>query len=97
MRDAWRDGNVTFDGRRYQVDGAIVSPKPLQPAGIPLWIAGGGEKVTLKIAANYAQYTNFSAAPDEFARKSEILAGHCREVGSDYDAIVRSANVNTVL
>lgn len=51
MRDAWRDGRVSFDGRHYQVDGAIVAPKPLQPNGLPLWIAGGGEKVTLRIAA----------------------------------------------
>jgi alkanesulfonate monooxygenase SsuD/methylene tetrahydromethanopterin reductase-like flavin-dependent oxidoreductase (luciferase family) len=79
------------------VHDAIVAPKPLQPGGIPLWIAGGGEKVTLKIAAKYAQYTNFSADHDEFAHKSEILAGHCREVGTDYDAIVRSANVNAVI
>ena len=97
MREAWRDGRVTFSGRHYQVEGAIVEPKPLQPEGIPLWIAGGGEKVTLKIAAKYAQYTNFSAEPEEFARKSEILAGHCRDVGTDYDAIVRSANVNAIL
>jgi alkanesulfonate monooxygenase SsuD/methylene tetrahydromethanopterin reductase-like flavin-dependent oxidoreductase (luciferase family) len=69
----------------------------LQQKGIPLWIAGGGEKVTLKIAAKYAQYTNFSADPEEFTRKSEILAGHCREVGTDYDAIVRSANVNAIV
>jgi F420-dependent oxidoreductase-like protein len=96
MRDAWRDGRVTFEGRHYQVNDAIVAPKPLQ-AAIPLWIAGGGEKVTLKIAAQYAQYTNFSAEPDEFVHKSEILAGHCREVGTDYDAIVRSANVNAVI
>jgi F420-dependent oxidoreductase-like protein len=95
MRDAWRDGRVTFAGKHYQVDGAIVAPKPLQQ--IPLWIAGGGEKVTLKIAAKYAQYTNFSADPDEFAHKSEILAGHCRDVGTDYDAIIRSANVNAIL
>jgi F420-dependent oxidoreductase-like protein len=97
MRDAWRDGRVTFDGRHYQVDDAIVAPKPLQDGGIPLWIAGGGEKVTLKIAAKYAQYTNFSADPDEFTRKSEILAEHCREVGTDYDAITRSANVNAIV
>jgi F420-dependent oxidoreductase-like protein len=97
MRDAWREGRVSFDGKHYQVDGAIVQPKPLQENGIPLWIAGGGEKVTLKIAAKYAQYTNFSADPEEFTRKSEILAGHCREVGTDYDAIVRSANVNAIL
>lgn len=97
MRDAWRDGTVTFDGKHYQVSGAIVEPKPLQAGGIPLWIAGGGEKVTLKIAARYAQYTNFSADPDEFTHKSSILAGHCREVGSDYDAIIRSANVNAIV
>jgi len=97
MRDAWRHGRVSFEGKHYQVDGAIVSPKPLQPEGIPLWIAGGGEKVTLKIAAKYGQYTNYSADPDEFAHKSKILAGHCRDVGTDYDAIVRSANVNAIL
>ena len=97
MRDAWRDGRVSFSGKHYQVDGAIVAPKPLQDGGIPLWIAGGGEKVTLKIAAKYAQYTNFSADPEEFAHKSEILAGHCREVGTDYGAIVRSANVNAII
>ncbi|GAS94314.1 luciferase-like protein [Mycolicibacterium canariasense] len=97
MRDAWRDGRVTFDGKHYQVNDAIVAPKPLQPGGLPLWIAGGGEKVTLKIAAKYAQYTNFSSTPDDFARKSQILAEHCRAVGTDYDAIVRSANFNAVL
>jgi F420-dependent oxidoreductase-like protein len=97
MRDAWRDGAVTFAGKHYQVDGAIVAPKPLQDGGIPLWIAGGGEKVTLKIAAKYAQYTNFASAPDVFENKSEILAGHCREVGTDFDKIVRSTNVNVVI
>jgi F420-dependent oxidoreductase-like protein len=97
MRDAWRDGKVSFDGRHYQLDGAIVAPKPLQDGGIPLWIAGGGEKVTLKIAAKYAQYTNFTSEPEGFAQKSQILADHCRDVGTDFDAIVRSANINPVL
>ncbi len=97
MRAAWRDGRVSFEGRHYQVDGAIVAPTPLQPGGPPLWIAGGGEKVTLKIAAKYARYTNFTAAPEEFAHKSEVLAGHCREVGTEFGEIVRSANVNAVL
>ena len=97
MRTAWREGVVTFDGKHYQVDGAIVAPKPLQRDGIPLWIAGGGEKVTLRIAAKYAQYTNFTSEPEGFAHKSDILAGHCSEVGTDYDAIVRSANINVVV
>jgi F420-dependent oxidoreductase-like protein len=97
MRNAWRDGKVSFTGKHYQVDGAIVAPKPLQESGIPLWIAGGGEKVTLRIAAQYAQYTNFSPEPAAFARKSEVLAQHCRDLGTDFDAIVRSVNVNAVV
>jgi F420-dependent oxidoreductase-like protein len=97
MREAWRDGEVSFAGKEYQVDGAIVQPKPLQGNGIPLWIAGGGEKVTLRIAAKYAHYTNFSPEPDTFVHKSEVLAQHCREVGTDFGAIVRSVNVNAVV
>ncbi|MFY2861980.1 LLM class F420-dependent oxidoreductase [Mycobacterium sp. THU-M104] len=97
MRAAWRDGKVSFAGRHYQVDGAIVAPKPLQDNGIPLWIAGGGEKVTLRIAAQYARYTNFTPEPEAFARKSEVLARHCREVGTDFGGIVRSVNINAVV
>jgi alkanesulfonate monooxygenase SsuD/methylene tetrahydromethanopterin reductase-like flavin-dependent oxidoreductase (luciferase family) len=97
MRDAWRDGKVSLDGKHYQVDGAIVQPKPLQDNGIPLWIAGGGEQKTLRIAAKYAQYTNFTGEPEGFKHKSEVLAGHCRDVGTDFDAIVRSVNVNSII
>ncbi|MGF2952766.1 LLM class flavin-dependent oxidoreductase, partial [Mycobacterium sp. THU-M116] len=97
MRAAWRDGKVSFAGRHYQVDGAIVAPKPLQDNGLPLWIAGGGEKVTLRIAAQYARYTNFTPEPEAFAHKSEVLAQHCREVGTDFDGIVRSVNINAVV
>jgi F420-dependent oxidoreductase-like protein len=97
MRDAWRDGKVSFDGKHYQVDGAIVEPKPLQDNGIPLWIAGGGEKVTLRIAAQYAQYTNFTPELEAFKHKSEVLAAHCSAAGTDFDAIVRSANFSAII
>ena len=97
MQQAWRTGSATLDGKHYQVDNAIVRPLPLQEGGIPTWIAGGGEKVTLKIAAKYAQYTNFSGAPEEFDAKSALLREHTIAVGTDFDAIVRSSNYNTVI
>jgi F420-dependent oxidoreductase-like protein len=97
MHQAWTTGTATLDGKYYQVDGAIVRPLPLQEGGIPMWIAGGGEKVTLKIAAQYASYTNFNGGPEVFTRKSELLRGHCERVGTDFDAIVRSSNFNTVI
>lgn len=97
MRQLWTAGTATLAGKYYQVDGAIGSPRPVQDGGIPLWIAGGGERRTLRIAAKYASYTNFDATPDVFKRKSEVLAQHCQEVGTDFDAIVRSANFNVVI
>ncbi len=97
MRQAWTTGSATLDGKHYQVDGAIVEPKPLQDGGIPLWIAGGGEKVTLKIAAKYAQYTNFDGTLDGFTHKSAVLRDHCVSVGTDFDAITRSANYNIAI
>jgi len=60
-----------------------------------MWIAGGGEKKTLRIAAQYADYTNFSA--DVFESKSEILAAHCADIGRDFAQITRSTNINVVI
>jgi F420-dependent oxidoreductase-like protein len=97
MRQLWTDGVATLDGKHYQVDGAICRPLPLQDGGIPFWIAGGGEKKTLRIAAQYAQYTNFDSTPDVFRRKSEILAQHCKDVGRDFDEITRSGCYNVVI
>ncbi|MGN6607863.1 MAG: LLM class F420-dependent oxidoreductase [Jatrophihabitans sp.] len=97
FRQAWTQGTATLAGKHYQVDGAIVRPLPLQRGGIPLWVAGGGERKTLRIAAQHAQYTNFDGTPEVFRRKSEILAEHCREVGTDFDAITRSANYNIII
>jgi F420-dependent oxidoreductase-like protein len=97
MKQAWTTGTATLQGEHYQVDNARFSPLPLQKGGIPIWVAGGGEKVTLRIAAKYADYTNYGGSPDEFTRKSELLRQHTREVGTDFEHIVRSANYNVVI
>jgi alkanesulfonate monooxygenase SsuD/methylene tetrahydromethanopterin reductase-like flavin-dependent oxidoreductase (luciferase family) len=98
MRQLWSTGRASLDGEHYQVDGAICRPLPLQDGGIPLWIAGGGEKKTLRIAAKYAQYTNFAGGNlEQFQRKSEILAQHCKDVGTDFEAITRTSNHNVLI
>jgi F420-dependent oxidoreductase-like protein len=97
MRQAWTTGTATLQGEHYQVEGALFHPQPLQQGGIPIWIAGGGEKVTLRIAAEYAQYTNFDGSPDGFEHKSALLRQHCLDAGTDFGAITRSANYNTIV
>jgi F420-dependent oxidoreductase-like protein len=105
FRQMWTQGSATHAGRHYTVDGARCAPRPLQGTsvpgsranGIPLWVAGGGEQKTLRIAARYADYTNFSGMPDEFAHKSEVLRAHCAQEGRPFEEIVRSANFNVVI
>lgn len=97
MREAWSVGEVTFHGEHYRMDGAIVQPRPLQTGGIPLWIAGGGERKTLRTAARYADYTNFDGTPEGFAHKSEVLRQHCADLGRDPSEITRSANYNVAI
>ncbi len=97
IQQAWTTGSATLQGKVYQVDEALVRPLPLQPGGIPIWVAGSGEKVTLRIAAQYASYTNFTGTQEAFRHKSEVLAGHCQRLGRDFDAITRSANYNIAI
>jgi F420-dependent oxidoreductase-like protein len=97
MRQAWTTGYATLDGTHYQVEEARFFPLPLQEGGIPFWVAGGGEKVTLRIAAEYAQYTNFDGSPEGFDRKSALLLQHCKDAGTDFGAITRSTNYNTII
>jgi F420-dependent oxidoreductase-like protein len=100
FRQAWTTGTSTLDGTYYQVDGALCRPLPVQRTSprnnIPIWVAGGGEQVTLKIAAQYADYTNFDGTAEGFAHKSGILDGHCATLGRDPQEITRSANYNVI-
>jgi alkanesulfonate monooxygenase SsuD/methylene tetrahydromethanopterin reductase-like flavin-dependent oxidoreductase (luciferase family) len=97
MKQLWTNGVATHHGTHYQVDGAQLAPLPLQVDGPPLWIAGGGERKTLRIAAEHAQYTNFDGTPEGFAHKSAVLRQHCADLGRDFGEITRSANYNVVI
>ena len=52
--------------------------------------------MTLNVAARYAQYTNFADNIEEFVHKSEVLRKHCDDVGTDFDAITRTAHLMTI-
>jgi len=97
MRLMWTEDEASFAGDHYTINGAICQPKPVQPNGIPMWIAGGGEQLTLRTAAKYADYTNFGGSLEVFSHKSEVLAEHCETVGRDFGEITRSANFNVVI
>ncbi len=97
MRRMWTEDEASFAGRHYSIDGAICQPKPVQEPMIPLWVAGGGEKLTLRTAAKYADYTNFGGTLESFVLKSAILEQHCAKVGREFADIKRSVNFNVII
>jgi probable F420-dependent oxidoreductase len=77
-----------------QIEERLAKLVPPPTRKIPLLIGGGGEKVTLKLTAQYADMWNGFGPPENFARKNQILDEWCREVGRDPQAIERTVTVN---
>lgn len=90
IRRMWTEEKASFNGRFYQVREAYCNPKPIQKPYPPIMIGGSGERQTLKIAAKYANACNVFGSPNTVRKKLAILHEHCRNVGSDYDAIVKT-------
>ena len=94
----WTQNEAVFEGKYYQLKGAINQPKGVQKPHIPLLIGGGGEKVTLKLVAQYGDACNVGHLdPEGFARKFAILKQHCDEVGRDYNSIKRTVMINCAI
>ena len=97
LRAMWTEDETHFDGVHYRLQGAINQPKPLQDPYPPLWIAGGGEQLTLRTVAKYADYANYFGDPAVFGRKTEALRGHCDTVGRDMAEITLTRNVDCLI
>lgn len=97
IRSLWMEAETTFDGKYYQVDGAVNQPKGIQSPHIPLMIAGGGEKVTLRLVARYADACNIIDSPAALRHKFAVLEKHCAEVGTDFDRIHRTTTTVCII
>lgn len=61
---------------------------------IPILIGGSGPKVTLRLAAEHADYWHAFGTPEEMQAKSAILDEHCATIGRDPGEITRVGGVN---
>jgi F420-dependent oxidoreductase-like protein len=87
VRSMWTEPETTFSGSYYELRRAHCDPKPLQQPTPPIWIGGGGEQLTLRVVAKYADCSNFGGPPETWARKRDVLRGHCGALGRDADEI----------
>jgi len=94
IRRMWTETTSDFDGRYYQLKSAYCEPKPIQKPHPPFVIGGNGEKLTLRVVAQYANTWNFVGGPVElFRHKIEVLKDHCSAIGRDPSNIERSIQI----
>lgn len=80
----WGEDDGPFEGEHYRLTETLCHPRPLQAAGPPVLIGGGGEKKTLRLVARYADACNlFDVGVEGLAHKIDVLRGHCEDVGRD--------------
>jgi alkanesulfonate monooxygenase SsuD/methylene tetrahydromethanopterin reductase-like flavin-dependent oxidoreductase (luciferase family) len=78
-------------------ESVLLKPGPAQ-ARVPILIAGGGEKVTLRQVAEHADASNFGAGGpignawtlDDVRRKYAVLREHCRAIDRPYESVLRT-------
>ncbi len=96
MRGMLDGTEPSASGEHYHSQDTRNLPGPIQ-AHLPICIGGGGEKVTLKLVAKYADMNNVGGSVDIVRRKDAILVQHCETVGRDPAEIERTTGVGAVV
>jgi F420-dependent oxidoreductase-like protein len=91
----WGPGSPPFSGQVLHVPEAVCYPRPLQ-AHVPMLVGGGGERRTLRLAAQYADACNIMGDLSTVERKVAVLRSHCRDVDRD-PADVAVTHLSTAL
>lgn len=82
MRALWAPGTKSFAAQRVSLPETTCYPRPTAP--IPVIVGGGGERRTLRIAAEHGDACNLvTTDPQVLRHKIEVLRRHCADVGRD--------------
>ena len=93
----WTEDQPTYAGEHYSIDKPYNEPKGVQTPHPPLWIGGGGEKVTLKLVARLGDACNVGGDDETITHKLDVLRGHCETVGRDYGELTKSSTITVHL
>lgn len=81
LRAYWRDDRIDFDGAFYSSTAMAMEPKPVQGAGLPIWIGGGSKAALRRVVERGDGWMGTAASTSE-----EILASLAtiRALAEDY-------------
>lgn len=85
------DGPVSYQGRRFSLDEAVLLPRPQRAGGPPILIGGKGRKRTLPLAARYADEWNVPhVSASDYRDLNDYLTGLIEQEGRDPRSVKRS-------
>lgn len=85
------DDPVSFDGEYYELEDALLLPRPDRPGGPDLLVGGNGRNRTLPITAAHAdEWNGLFVPPDEYESLNDRLDGLLESEGRDPGAVRRS-------
>ncbi|MEM0118078.1 MAG: TIGR03560 family F420-dependent LLM class oxidoreductase [Conexivisphaerales archaeon] len=90
MKEMWKNGEATFEGKYYRVKAALNYPMPVQKPWPKLTVGGAGEKLMLRVVAKHADRWNSSGSPEFMKQRLEVLKEHCSKVGRRFEDIEKS-------
>ena len=93
----WTERPADFQGSYYRLDRVLENPAPIQRPHPPILIGGSGERVTLRLVAQYAQFCNVAGSPEAVGRLFGVLRAHCERVGRPYEEVTRSVFTTVVV
>lgn len=88
---------VSYEGKHFSLDEAILMPRPKRPAGPPLLIGGNGPKRTLPLVAKYADEWNAVYLPaDTYKERGALLNDLLQQNGRARGDVTRSLMTGTI-
>lgn len=85
------DEPVTFEGKYYQLRGAVMLPRPQRKGGPRILVGGdGGRRMRSLIARYAAEWNCVMLTPQVFAERNQLLTDVLVEAGRDPKSVRRS-------
>ncbi|GHO72037.1 LLM class F420-dependent oxidoreductase [Ktedonobacter sp. SOSP1-52] len=104
IKGLWQGEPLNYQGRHFQLQQTNGYPLPVQQPHVPLLIGGGGERVTLRQVAQYADMSNFGPhiwtgsafRLEDVQRKYDVLNSYCEKYNRTPESVLHSYFVPTL-
>ena len=83
LRRLWAGERVNYDGRHFQLNGAMINPLPAQRPGPPIWVSGRRDAAMRRAALLGEGWVPYFFDPDRYRDSVAKVKGFAAQEGRD--------------